>query len=273
MRKELLKEVLAIPTMSRQEGGVIKFLTRYAEEFDLICHRDQIGNVYMEKGQPNAGGHYPLVCAHTDSVHVPRPVKIVEENGLLRAVINVDFQPEPYGLGGDDKAGVFICLELLERQECLKAAFFMGEECFCIGSHAAEPEFFDDVGYCLEFDSPEGSIISFSSSNVQLFEENGAFDKIVKPLVEARMTPKWQNHPYTDVAILKSRFDFTCINLPAGYYYMHTSREYVKLSDVENAIGLGGEILDALGHKKYVLGSHRPAANPSRKVTGLVLEG
>lgn len=273
MRTELLKEILALPTCTNQEKAVIDFLARYAEEWGYAWHVDQAGNVYVTKGSPEPNQHYPLVCSHTDSVHPPVKTEIVENGDMLFAVNSST--GAFVGCGGDDKCGVFICLELLERQKVLKAAFFVGEECYCIGSRAAEAEFFQDVGYCLEFDSPQGDIVSFSCDGMQLFDPESEFAKIAVPIMDSHGANKWQNHPYTDVAVLKRRFNFSCVNLPAGYYGMHSKKEYVKISEVGNSVNLGAAMLDALGFKKYEWGLASPPWDSNkygRKVTGLVLE-
>lgn len=273
MRTELFKEILALPTQTRSETAVINFLVRYAEEWGYAHEVDEAGNVFITKGKPESG-IYPLVCAHTDSVHSLKPTIIKEVKGEVWAV---DAKTgEPVGCGGDDKCGVFICLELLQACECLKAAFFMGEECFCIGSHAAGDEFFKDVGYCMEFDSPQGRIVSFSSNGMQLFDPHGDFAMIAVPIMDAHNADQWQDHPFTDIAILKRRFDFTCVNLPAGYYKMHSSREYVKLDEVQNSVNMGTAMIKALGCVKYPWDAteRRWHDKPDigRTVTGLVLD-
>jgi putative aminopeptidase FrvX len=48
----------------------------------------------------------------------------------------------PTGIGGDDKCGVYACLELLKELPNLKAAFFVSEETGCHGSKKADPNFF-----------------------------------------------------------------------------------------------------------------------------------
>lgn len=274
MRTELLKTILAIPTFTGEENQVIDFLKRHCESRGYEVEVDRTGNVFVTKGRPEQCKFYPLVCAHTDSVHDAKvPLKILQDDrGCLYAV---DAQlGNKRGCGGDDKAGVFICLELLESQPVLKAAFFWGEESFCKGSQAAGPEFFEDVGYCIEFDSPQSDIISFSSNGVQLFDEHGQFARIAVPILDAHGMDKWQNHPYTDIAILKHRYDFSCLNLPAGYYRMHSNRELVNLVDVANAIKVGNKLIPCLGYEKYAyIGQPLTyETETTRPVTGLVLE-
>ena len=270
MRVELLKKLLGIPTYTGQEQAVTDFIAMHSEKSGYDWVVDD-GNVFVTKGALRPGEFYPLVCAHTDSVHPTNPMEIVQDKAGLLHAVNPETR-ERVGCGGDDKAGVFICLELLASQPVLKAAFFWGEEVYCKGSHAARPEFFEDVGYCIEFDSPQCDIVSYSCDGVQLFEENGAFASVAVPIMDNHGMNRWQHHPYTDVAVLKRRFDFTCVNLPAGYYNMHSHREFVDMSDVENAVKAGNKLVGALGRKKYPF---KPKCGvimeTKRKTTGLVL--
>ncbi|MGV0949110.1 MAG: hypothetical protein ACOYB3_00250 [Azonexus sp.] len=271
MRTELLKELLAIPTYTGQEQDVVDFLVAHANEHGYGWEVNN-GNVLVTKGTPKPGEFYPLVCAHTDSVHQRKPMEIVQNDEGEVYAVNPETR-EQIGCGGDDKAGVFICLELLSSLPVLKAAFFWGEEVYCKGSQAVGPEFFEDVGYCIEFDSPQSDIVSYSCDGVQLFEEHGAFAKVAVPILDDHGMDKWQQHPYTDVAVLKRRFDFTCINLPAGYYYMHSRHEIVNLTDVANAIIVGNKLVEALGYQKYPFKSARwEIMETDRKTTGLVLD-
>ena len=50
-------------------------------------------------------------------------------------------------------------------------------------------------------------------------------------------------HPYTDVYALKSKFDFSCINISIGYYQYHTKNEYVVIEDVFNGIDMGKKMI------------------------------
>lgn len=272
MRTELLKEILAVPTVTGNEKLLVKWLRDYLTEHGYTHEVDGTGNVLITKGVPAPGKFYPLVCAHTDSVHPIQPMEIVQtDDGHVYAISPKT--KERIGCGGDDKCGVFICLELLEVMPVLKVALFWGEEIYCKGSKAVGPQFFQDVGYAIEFDSPQGNIVSFSCDGQQLFEEKGEFAKIAVPIMDKHGMTDWQMHPYTDVAILKRRFDFTCVNLPAGYYHMHSSKEIVNLMDVSSAIVVGKKMISALGQEKYPFTSKRYAiCETERNVTGLVLD-
>jgi len=250
----LLKKILSIPSYSRKEDMVIEFLCNYCKEKKLDYQVDEVGNVFITKGQIGEGEFYPLVGAHMDTVHFLEPKEIRESNGYLSA-----YNPETgrqIGIGGDDLAGVAIALMVMEALPVCKANFFIAEEIGCIGSkHAAvtNKEFYADVGYFIEFDSPEDYMISHVCSGVELFEVQGElFTKTVGILKEA-MGEKMTlfNHPYTDVAPIKSAFDFTCINVAAGYFEWHTSREIVSIDFVEKARVMGIKMIQTLGLKKY----------------------
>jgi len=124
----LLKSILAVPTKYEQEDLLIRYLIDYClNRYDLTI--DSYGNIYIQKGVSSV---YPCVTAHLDTVHEIKPIKVVQENDLLFGM-DEDFT-EYRGIGGDDKSGVFICLQLLETLKTIKIALFVSEELFCAGS-------------------------------------------------------------------------------------------------------------------------------------------
>jgi len=268
VNKDLLREVLSVPTCSRQTSLMVSWLQRWLLAHTIPFYTDKLGNVYATKGVTNA--FYPAVCAHTDTVHPPQPFTVVDRGGKFVAVNRANHQ---VGLGGDDKAGVYVCLELLLSVSVLKAAFFVDEEIGCIGSKQADSSFFDDVGYCIEFDSPNNDILSFSCDGAQLCEEEGPLLRIAEPILTKFGAVRWQWHPYTDVAQLRRKFDFECLNLPCGYYHMHSDQEYVCIEDTARALELGITLLAALGCNRYYMAANLPLGRPNRlKVTHLLLD-
>jgi di/tripeptidase len=185
----------------------------------------------------------------------------------------LDEHNDQCGIGGDDKAGVFVCLELLLALPVLKAAFFVDEEIGCLGSRQADPMFFEDVGYCIEFDSPNNDILSFSCDGVQLCDESGAFLKAAEPILTEFGAVKWQYHPFTDVAQVRRKFKIECLNLPCGYYNMHSNDEYVVVKDTERAVDLGKALIESLGLRRYHMPLVEGRVEAERlSVTGLVLD-
>jgi len=227
---------------------------------------DEWNNVFIRKGSAR---FLPCVAAHIDTVHPPRPVEVIQRDGML---FGVDTQGQPTGIGADDKAGVFICLELLERFDHIAVALFAAEEIGCVGADHAPAIWFDDVGYVLEFDCPGQGLVSYTSGGVRLFANQGEFIQTAAPVLQAHRLIRWQHHPFTDVMALRRRFNFSCLNLSCGYHHWHRSDEYLVLDEVEAALAAGTDLVRALGCRRYPFGADDGDATPPLpEVTGLQL--
>ena len=249
MNIDFFKKLLSVPTVSRQEEQMTLFLTsHFALEYpEAHWHVDQFNNVYFIKG---ASATMPCVAAHIDSVQpIERKFTVEQLDGTLVAHTR---KGKRCGFGADDKAGVMVCLEMLKRFDNIAAVFFAAEEIGCEGARFAEAKFFKNVGYLLEFDCPSRNMLSYSSSGERLFENRGEFISCAKPVLDAWGVTQWQRHPYSDVMVLRQRFDFSCLNLSCGYYNWHMPNEYVRITDTENSIGAAEALIKALGNKPYV---------------------
>jgi len=246
-----LKEVLAIPTYSRNEELMIEYLEGVLTEKGFNYTKDRIGNIYVTKGKAE---YYPCFVAHTDTVHyVNHNLKVVQldENGKT-ILTGIDAKTmKPSGIGGDDKCGVFLCLEMLDTLDNVKVALFVSEEIGCVGSREADPEFFKNVGYAIQYDSPKGNSMSLTLMGKKLFGEKSDFGQKVSPLILEHGINSWERHPYTDIWPLMEKFGFSCLNLAAGYHRYHTDNEYVVVEEVENAFELGLKLHSILGENFY----------------------
>lgn len=259
----LLKSVLSVPTKTYQEDEMLEFLSNWLSENKIDFWFDEFGNIYAEKNDKQVKDEnffYPCVVAHTDTVHEIDTIIIKEE--ILK-----NFQGEdklslkayndsgkPTGIGGDNKCGVFACLELLTKLPNLKAAFFVSEETGCHGSKKADKNFFSNVGYCIQFDAPFNWMVTEFSMGVRMFDRQSDFFKKCNAVLTEGFSnkQKYGSHPFTDVYALKKSFDFSCINISIGYYNYHTPDEYVVVEDTFNGIDVGEKMIVELGYKKYV---------------------
>ena len=268
---DLLKRLLAVPTCAYHEEGMVNFLVDHVKNRGVArCGKvsvDEHKNVLVVKRNARFA---PCVAAHTDTVHNWTKIQIVQQDGIL---FGVDEHGHRTGLGGDDKAGVFICLELLERFENLAVALFSGEEVGCVGAQNARADFFEQVGYVLEFDAPASGLLSYTSGGVRLFQNDGEFIRVALPILEKHGSTKWQDHPFSDVKALRQRFAFSCLNLSAGYHRWHGADEYVDLAETAAAVEMGQELIQALGERRYEFPVGEPeAAMPPVEVTGLKVD-
>jgi di/tripeptidase len=266
----LLKDILAVPTKTHEEYRLVSFLIEYFDRKGINYMKDDIGNLMAVKGNAD---YYPCVVAHTDTVHHIdgeidiRTVQRPNTCGEMRTALT-GFKPdtvEPMGCGGDDKAGVFICLQLLEEFDKIKVFFPVAEETGCHGSKAVDGGWFNDVGYFIQFDSPTNNTMSKTLLGRDLYDEHSPFGSTTMGLIQEHGITEHQHHPYTDVATLGQRFEVQCLNLAAGYYNMHRAEEYVILDDIINAMTLGKRLIDALGEKQYAKRLEEP--DPVRILT------
>lgn len=253
--KEKLKELLSIPTKTWEEDRIISYLIEHFESRGYHYEVDDMGNLYVTKG---ISEYYPLVLAHTDSVHDIKEMVVKEEylpnsQGDKKLALKAYTKDGnlPTGIGGDDKAGVFICLQLLERFNVIKGFFPVAEETGCHGSRGAKESFFNNVGYAIQFDSTENDTMSLSLMGTQLFEQDSEFFNKTKDLILEHGFTQWRHHPYTDTMVLKERFNFACLNFAAGYYNYHSNNEYVIVEDVLNSTLLGEGVIKKLGNSFY----------------------
>ena len=256
--KERLIEVLSLPSYSGKESIVSNYIINFCKENNIETYTDIHGNVYATKGVSDI---YPCVVAHMDTVHEIRKIIVKEREqssihpGILYAVTEDDRQT---GIGGDDKAGIFVCLELLLHFGVIKAAFFVAEEVGCLGSYLSDKHFFENVGYAIQFDAPFNNWVSWYSDGEKLFNIESEFFEKIEPIFIKEM-PEYDrkkclgSHPYTDVCALKRLYDFSCINYSVGYYDMHSHLEYVIINETFGCLEMAKNMVKSLGNKKYPL--------------------
>jgi hypothetical protein len=235
------------------------------EGITVVC--DEHKNIYVTKGTLDEGEYYPMFISHTDTVHNIVDEIIVKEEYLLRpytfgkdfggdqvlCLKGYDKNGNPTGIGGDDKCGIYICLELLNQLDKVKIALFVSEETGCHGSKMVDLDFLKDVGYCTQYDAPGDHLISYSCMGTVLFDENSEFFNIAYRAISEGFGNEMlvQSHPYTDIMIMKQKSDLSCINMSCGYYNMHSTQEFISIEDVKCAIEAGKNMVKVLGLKKY----------------------
>ena len=268
MNLQKFKELLSVPSKTYQEEDMVEYICDELEKIHGVTfYRDNMMNIYATKGILEEGEFYPMFIAHTDTVHNKIDKIVVKEEKLKRpytfgknfddTLVDVlkayDVNDLPTGIGGDDKCGIFICLELLKQLDKVKIGLFVSEETGCHGSSKCDENFLQDVGYITQYDAPGNHLITEICSGVRLFERDGEFfTKTSKVITESFGNEMLvQSHPYTDISQLKKKIDVSCINMSCGYYNMHSPQEFISIEDVKCAIEAGKNMVKELGYKKY----------------------
>jgi di/tripeptidase len=258
MNLDFLKEVLSLPSISGDESMVRDYIIEYAKTNGIEYYTDKKGNLYLTKGMLDSTDEYfPCVVSHMDTVHrthrnlIENKVRLtIKEDNLGVLTAHHPETDKQTGIGGDDKCGVYVCLELFKNFDKLKGAFFVEEEIGMLGSKESDDKFFENVGYAIQFDAPSSNWISEVCSGVKLFDED--FKNEIKGVLNESGYNKFSIDPFTDVNQLAKKYDFNCLNLGCGYYRQHSDSEYVVISEVGDSLKAGVELINKLGVTKYV---------------------
>lgn len=180
---------------------------------------------YNDKDFLYAKGDAPyMLVAHLDTVHKELPSIICYSK-------DGNHMMSPQGIGGDDRCGVYIILELLKRLPFKPhVVFTMDEEIGGLGADAFVDYMYgvDDIAdfkYIVEYDRKGNKDCVFYQC------ENPEFTKFVESFgfVESHGT-------FSDISIIAPVLGAAAVNLSSGYYNPHTQHEYVCMSDMRDII-------------------------------------
>lgn len=150
-----------------------------------------------------------LLVAHLDTVHREVPTVLCQSQ-------DGRYLMSPQGIGGDDRAGVYMILQVLHRVRC-HVLFCEDEE---IGGHGAraftKSGIAPAVRYMVELDRRGDNDAVFYGCG------NREFHKFILGFgfTEDRGS-------FSGISILAPRFDIAAVNLSAGYYNAHQLHEMI----------------------------------------------
>lgn len=184
--------------------------------------------VINEDGYLFSDGEFPvLLTAHMDTVHKKQCTRIKYtklENGKIAVY-------EPNGIGGDDRCGIYMILQILKELNC--AVLFCEDE--EIGSIGASKFTYSDLCQTLKKENKFKYIIELDrmNSNDAVFyeDDNNDFHSFVTKEFWKTNYGSW-----SDICELSPALGISSVNLSCGYYNQHTNEEYVVLEEMEDAI-------------------------------------
>lgn len=235
---ELLKEVLSVQTNSGQTKRMRKYIRAYLKSRGLKYETDNLGNTIVHKGDKSI--KRPFVVSHIDTVHkVNGNVTVHNINDFFIAIDELTMTQA--GVGGDDKVGVWACLELLNDPEVenVSCAFFVDEEIGCIGSGAVSLSHFENATWIGQLDRKGNK--DFITHRIASEE----FEKATKSIIKKHGYKFLKNYStITDSAELSSRgVGVSCFNMSCGYYSPHSDSEVVNIEDAIDAYELIKELV------------------------------
>lgn len=244
MMKSKLMEVLEIQSVSFNQKEMFKYIEGQLKAIGCDYYVDD-GNIYATKGNANL---YPCIASHMDTVHdIVSNLTAVEINGNITGFNAKTMQQT--GIGGDDKVGIFIALQCLEKFDNIKAVFFRDEEVGCAGSYDCDFTFFNDCYFVLQCDRKGNGDFITNASGVTL-SSKGFQHEIRK--VMGKYKYNFNTGMMTDVMALKECGVLCSMaNISCGYYNPHCKDEYVNIKDVSNCLDMVTDIIESLPVKQY----------------------
>lgn len=188
--------------------------------------------VISEDGFVYAKGTAPLLLtAHLDTVHY-EPVKVFYEETKTEDGITKHILSSPQGIGGDDRCGVYIILQLVSAAKDPKklpsVLFCEDEETGGEGSHKfVKTEYVEELKklkFFVELDR--------RGDSDAVFYECGNLD--FQDWIQEQTNYKENWGSFSDISVLSPATDVASVNLSVGYYKEHTLEETVVLEEMEH---------------------------------------
>ena len=248
-----LIELCTVQSPSHDDGDMREYLYEVLSKIEGVDFFDDGDNIYATKGSG------PRVCmvGHMDTVHkrVKGGITVMNLAGKLFAMDAE--RMEQVGVGGDDRVGIHVALEMLRDKTNIKAFFPRDEEIGCVGSSKVEKSFFDDVTMVLQCDRRGNTDFVTNASGVELSSK--AFQDDVSVIL-AQYGYKFSTGMMTDVMELKEQgINVSMANMSCGYYNPHSDNEYIDVADVHRVTLMCSDIIDLMGDTAY------PHEAPARK--------
>ena len=203
--------------------------------FNELCTmtKDKLKNYLIKRfGMQNGDGYcfkqgtFPvLLTAHMDTVHKKQVRKVeysTDKNGNTIAT-------SVYGIGGDDRCGIYMAIKILEKVGC-SVLFCEDEE---IGSVGAKK--FIKTDLCKSLKGKFKYIIELDRANaydaVFYEDDNKEFHDFVTKEFFKEAYGTW-----SDICTLSPALEISSVNVSCGYYNQHTTKEYVVMQEMYRSI-------------------------------------
>ena len=189
-----------------------------------------------EDGFLYAKGDIPvLLVSHMDTVHKEQCKDINNNNGKMSS---------PQGIGGDDRCGVFILMNIVKELHC-SVLLCEDEERGCVGAHKfVKTDYIKnlDINYMIEFyRKGNNDAVFYSCANEDFID-----------FVEDATNFKFATGSVSDISVLMPEANLSAVNLSCGYYNAHTLNEYVIYDEMMDTIEAAKALIKEKCDKPFV---------------------
>lgn len=171
-----------------------------------------------------------LLTAHLDTVHKEKVKDVWYGSDTITS---------PQGIGGDDRCGIFIIMKILEKTELRPTILFCeDEEIGGIGSDK-----FTKTRYINKLKALKMLIeLDRCGSNDAVFYECDNPDFTDWITETSRYREDWGS--FSDICNLSPACGVASVNLSCGYYKAHTTKEFVKVTEMYDTMNTVIKIME-----------------------------
>lgn len=254
-----LYRLFCVQSYTGQTGAMIHFMAK--ELLDAGCTViNSNGQLLALKG--NQSEPVPFYVAHADTVfpivpdnerEVIRWAEKDKESGTEKTYWYAQnaVSKRAMGLGGDDKCGLFVCLEAARQLDNVGIIITIDEEIGCIGAGMLTRADLQNAAVVIQADRLGWKDAVAIANRTPL--SSHAWRKEVQPIIDFHGYEWCWNGLMTDVQCLKANgtLDVCAVNISAGYYRPHEDEEYVCEEDLEYAVLLALALGRASAGKRW----------------------
>lgn len=216
----------------------------------LVDYMTTTGHTVVEgDGFIDARGDVPvLLVAHMDTVHKEICKDIVEEDGKISS---------PQGIGGDDRCGIFMIMNIVKELKC-SVLFCEDEEIGGVGARKFTKicHEMNNVNYIIELDRKGNNDAVFYRCD----------NKDFKDFVCDNTGLKEAFGSFSDISVLAPAFSLAAVNISSGYYNAHTTDEYVVYDEMMDIIEMVKNLIKVESGKfEYVEKKYEPVSYDYRE--------
>ncbi|PPB52952.1 hypothetical protein [Campylobacter hyointestinalis] len=242
-----IKELLLLNNQDELMDYIINFI-RKSNKYHSVT--DVNGGVLA---LPKGANKYPLICIHLDTINTHKKAELKTDDLIIDDddIISLNTKARAVCLGGDDRAGVYIALQLIKAKKPFAFGFFKDEEIGCIGSSSLSSYInsLDNITAFIGLDRRGADeVATYGHDNkelINIFESKGYIEAVGS---------------VTDASKLSalSNKGLACVNLSVGYYNEHTKKEILNTTAMNHTLKVLKNLDISLFNKPFKAEFNKP---------------
>lgn len=245
----------------KSKKNIYKKPVKRFEQFENLCKLSQkklkthLNNTLKDmgyepvnrKGYLLAKGTHPvMLIAHMDTVHDMLP-------WLFNYTDNGNVISSPYGLGADDRCGIYMILEIIKEINCT-VLFVEDEEIGCVGANKFCKDYEEDKLNGIIKEKEFMYLVEFDRRHAQ----DAVYYSLDNPEFENFITTssgdyfKTAQGSCSDISYIAPTLGIAAVNLSCGYYDEHTNKETCNIREMKASIKAAKKILNTLVENPFI---------------------